>query len=327
MTGSKSPQRRLGWRRPLVLSPSLVDFRARGFATEPAATRATLEAAAGSFLDGYNAELATGPDEPPELDTPANRRGFAAEGAAMAATLLDAARISGTRRTDALHAAYGDRYAYLMHVGSGWAMAKLRRRRLGRIGASAPLLRWLAYDGKGFCDAFFAGPRQLDRRRAHAYPCSAVCEIEYQGLGRSLWFRACGDPERVAALVTTMPSRHHGDVWSGIGLAATYAGGAGPGTYELLAERAAEHRPSLAQGAAFAAEAWRLAGGIPEHCDIAVPILAGVTPATASAWTWTAREGLDVPDQDASGYRRWRLRVQRLAAATAVGPAAAEERS
>jgi len=326
MTRSMTPPRRLGWRRLLVLRPSLVDFPARGFAAEPAATRATLEAAAGSFLDGFNAELATGPDDPPDLSgTPAFRRGFAAEGAAMAATLLDAGRVGAARRTVALHAAYGDRYAYLLHVGSGWALAKLRRRRLGRIGASAPLLRWLAHDGRGFCAAFFAGPRGFDRWRAHPGRCSAVCDIEYQGLGRSLWFRACGDPDRLADLVATMPSRHRDDVWSGVGLAAVYAGGVGAETYRLLAERAAGHRAATAQGAAFGAEAWRLSGGAPEHVDTAVRILTGASPDTAAAWTWTARRELDGPGRDARDYREWRLRTRRLAATTAVGPAGTED--
>ncbi|GGQ49122.1 DUF1702 family protein [Couchioplanes azureus] len=326
MTGPKTAPRRLGWRRPLVLEHSLVDFQVRGFATGPAQTRATLEAAAGSFLDGFNAELATAPDDAPDLaDVPAHRRGLAAEGAAMAATLLDAGRVTGMRRTAALHAAHGGRYAYLLHVGSGWALAKLRRRRLGRIGAGAPLLRWLAYDGKGFCEAFFATPRALDRWRTHARRCSAVCEIEYQGVGRSLWFRACGNPDRLAVLVATMPARHHGDLWSGIALAGVYAGGVGADTYRRLAERAAEHRAAAAQGAAFGAEAWRLSGCTPGHADVAVPILTGVPPAVAAQWTWTARQGLTGPDRTADDYREWRLRIQRLATATAVGKAGAED--
>jgi hypothetical protein len=243
----------------------------------------------------------------------------------MAATMLDAARITGARRTAALHAAYGDRYAYLLHVGSGWALAKLRRRRLGRIGAGAPLLRWLAYDGRGFCAAFFAGPAAFDRWRTHPRRCSAVCEIEYQGLGRSLWFRACGDPDRLAALVATMPAHHHGDVWSGIALAAVYAGGVEPATYRRLAELAAGHRAAAAQGAAFGAEAWRLSGAAPGHAETAVRLLTGTTPAIAADWTWIARRALTGPDRDAGDYREWRLRVQRLAIADPVSPAGTEE--
>ncbi|MFI5495988.1 DUF1702 family protein [Actinoplanes sp. NPDC051859] len=323
MTGSHTAR---GWRRLLVLKDSLVDFEERKFATGPAATRETLEAAARSFLDGFNAELATTPDRAPDLSgVPPVRRGLAAEGAAMAATMLDAVRPSGTRRSAALRSAYGDRYTYLMHVGNGWALAKLHRRRLGRIGVEAPLLRWLAYDGKGFCEAFFATPQQLGRWREHRRPCTATCEIEYQGVGRSFWFRACGDPDRLAALVGTMPQQHHDDLWSGIALAAVYAGGVDADTYGLLAERGAKHRAAVAQGAAFGAEAWRLSGFTPAHAELAVPILAGVTPAVAAQWTWAAREHLGGMARTADDYREWRLRIQRSAAVAEVDSARGED--
>ena len=61
------PTRPAGWRRLLVLRPALVDFARRGFRTGPADTRATLEAAAGAFLDGFNAELAVPAHGAPDL--------------------------------------------------------------------------------------------------------------------------------------------------------------------------------------------------------------------------------------------------------------------
>jgi hypothetical protein len=293
----------------------MVDFAERGFRTTPAATRSTLEGAAGAFLDGFNAELASPPGRPPDLSPlPPARRGFAAEGAAMAAALLDAVNPAGTRRLAALRAAYDDRYAYLVHVGVGWSMAKLHRRRPPRATADAPLLRWLAYDGLGFCRAFFASPRRYARWSAHPASCPPTCDIRYQGLGRSLWFRACADPDTLAGYVAALPRRHHGDVWSGVALAATYAGGVAPQTLARLAEVAAGYRAALAQGAAFGAEAWRLCGCAPAHARTGVASLANVSLEDAAEWTWRARRGLDVPDADATHYRRWRLAVQQEAA-------------
>ncbi len=182
----------IGWRRVMTLRPELVDFAERGFRTRPVATRDRLEACALAFLTGFNAELAVGPDgAPPVDDLPEERRGFAAEGAAMAAALLDAFHPTGGRRLAAVHRAHAERHVYLLHVGTGWALAKLHRRRLGRLGTGDPLLRWLAYDGMGFCQAFFATERTLAGRLRpdrHAGRCPATCAIRYQGLGRSLWF-------------------------------------------------------------------------------------------------------------------------------------------
>ncbi|WP_189077605.1 DUF1702 family protein [Mangrovihabitans endophyticus] len=303
-----------GWRRLLVLSPATVDFGRRGFGTEPAATRRTLEAAAGAFLDGYHAQLGT--DGAPDLSgIPPHRRGFAAEGAGMAAALLDGLRPAGVRRLPTLFAAHGDRYDYLIHVGVGWALAKLHRRGPASRDPGAPLLRWLAYDGMGFCRAFFAAEARLRRWAArHPRRCAAGCAIRHQGLGRSLWFRACGDPDRLAGHVAAAPVAHYGDLWSGIGLAAAYAAGVPDSAYERLREVAGAHRAELAQGAAFAAEAWLRSGHVPRHAGVAVPVLTGVPTGRAAAWTWQVRRDLDRPGADAADYQRWRLGVQRLAA-------------
>jgi hypothetical protein len=295
-----------------TLPPTMADFDQRGFRTVSAAAREVLEAAARSFLAGFNAELGVRAAHAPDLDgVHPDRRGFAVEGAAMAATMLDTPRRRAAR-TMAVRDRYGDRYVYLIHVGNGWAMAKMRRRRIGRIGADEPLLRWLAYDGMGFCHGFFA--ERLDRFRRHRDSCPATCDIRYQGIGRSLWFRGCADPEAVSRLVAGMPRRHHGDLWSGVGLAAAYAGAARPETYRDLRDVAGRHGTALAQGAAFAAEAWRLCGHLPEHARAAVPLLTGAPPEAAADWTRAARSDLTGDRLDAADYRTWRRRVQQAAA-------------
>lgn len=303
-----------GWRRLVALRPGMVDFQRRGFRTEPAEVRTVLEAGAGAFLAGFNAELATPAGEAPDLDhLPPHHRGFAAEGAAMAAALLDHARPFGGRRLAAVRQRHAARYTYLLHVGSGWALAKLRRSRLGGLGAEEPLLRWLGYDGMGFCQAFFATERQLRRWYRHHDRCPSTCDIRYQGMGRSLWFRECGDPEAVARRIRLLPPRHRGDAWSGAALAATYAGGVSAPDYAALHRWAVGHHAELAQGAAFGAEAWRLSGHVPAFARLAVDRLAGATVEQAAEWTWAARAGLDRPGADADDYRSWRVRIQQLA--------------
>jgi len=300
----------------LLLSPAVVDFDRRGFRAGPSETRAVLEAAAGAFITGFNAELAMPPGAAAVLeDLPEDRRGFGAEGAGMAAALLDLLNPLHGRRLAAVRSAHDGRYSYLIHVGVGWALAKLHRRRLGSLAADAPLLRWLAYDGMGFCQAFFAGRRQLQRWETHPARCDATCDIRHQGLGRSLWFRTCGDPATAAEHIGRLAPRHHGDAWSGVGLAAAYAGGVSVGIFEQLREIAGEHRAAVAQGAAFAAEAWQHSGHVPEKARTAVRILTGVGVPQAAAWTWDARRPIEYADAGAADYRRWRLRIQKQAEA------------
>jgi hypothetical protein len=293
----------------------MVDFARRGFRTGPAGTRAALEGAAGAFLLGFNAELAMPASQAPELThLPEHRRGFAAEGAAMAAALLDMMNPAGGRRLAAVRQRHAARYTYLLHVGSGWAMAKLHRSRLGRLGADEPLLRWLAYDGMGFCQAFFASERQLRGWYAHRDSCPPTCDIRYQGLGRSLWFRECGTPAALAARIQRLPRRHHADAWSGVALAATYAGGVPEAGYAELRELAGGHGAAIAQGAAFGAGAWQLCGHVPAHAHAAVRALAGATVDEAAQWTRQARHGLAHPGAQAHHFRLWRARIQQRAA-------------
>ncbi|GGM24441.1 MULTISPECIES: DUF1702 family protein [Micromonospora] len=309
-----------GWRRPLALHPHLVDFDIRGFHPGPVATRQALVTAAGSFLDGFNRELDVGPSHAPDLAAvPQAYRGFAVEGAAMAATLLDRLSPLPGRRFRTLLKVHRGRYGYLAYVGAGWALARLDGLsagllgRLGRLGATDPLVRWLVYDGYGFHQAFFDPDRTLSWWRRHPDRCDERCAIRYQGLGRSLWFRDCADPTALAGRISGLPAGHRGDVWSGVGLAATYAGGVGDDTYLELRRLNRHHPAELAQGAAFGAEARQSAGASPPHVPRATELLTGASPDVAAGWTWQARRGLDRPGAGPADFQRWRERIQQLA--------------
>src|ERR1019366_7282690 len=122
-------------------------------------------------------------------------RGFAFEGAAMALALRDML-LPGSRTLTALMRGHGSRHVYMLHIGAGWALARLpwRPRIENAIQSFDPLLRWLVVDGFGFHEGYFhwrddeppVPPAGLTREGLHAFD---------QGLGRALWFKQCGDPE------------------------------------------------------------------------------------------------------------------------------------
>ncbi len=300
-----------GWRRMLRQPYELADFTVRGFAGEPGPARDRLQAAAHTFLRGFNEALAAPAAEPPHFaDYPDDLRGFAVEGAAMQAALLDLL-LPGSRRLPALLARHQQRYVYLIYVGAGWAMAKLHHRRFGRLGVAHPLLRWLAYDGWGFSQGFFAGPRQLDRIAAHPRPCPPGCAIRYQGVGRSLWFRTGADPDAVHAQISRLPAHHHGDAWAGAALAVGYACGVDVAAADRLRALAGpRYRADLGQGAAFAAGAWRRAGDVPAAAAPVIERLTGVPPECAAQWSFTTTDGLEHPDAGPAEYAEWRRRIR-----------------
>ncbi len=64
--------------------------------------------------------------------------------------------------------------------------------------------------------------------------------------------------------------QRHGDLWSGVGLAATFAGGSTPSDLAAIRHSAGQHLGDLAQGTAFAAKARSHAGYVPEHSEVAM---------------------------------------------------------
>jgi hypothetical protein len=190
----------------------------------------------------------------------------------------------------------------------GWAWARLPvniERGRGRLD---PLLGWLAVDGYGFHEGFFHFRRYFDGSRTPRLTGYAARAFDF-GFGRCLWFIEGGDVERVAASVGRFPESRRGDLWSGVGLAATYAGAVEAAALNALAVSAGQYQPQLAQGAAFAAKARLHAGNPTEYTGRATGVLCGCGAADAAQWTDDALVGLEAGGVEPA-FEVWRRRVQ-----------------
>ncbi|RDI34573.1 DUF1702 family protein [Lentzea flaviverrucosa] len=305
---------------PRVLPPlpaGLVDFESRGFRTANAAARALLERRAGAFLTGYNTLRRHGVGELPFHlgPMPLDDQGFAYEGAAFAACAHDV--LLGRKRNstlDDLFALAGDRYPHLMHVGAGWVgllappSTVLRRAKLD------PLLRWLTLDGAGFSRAFLRGRRWNERFRRASWSSSPSHTVLHQGVGRAMWFMECADPAAIRRRIAAFPPQAHAELWSGVGLAVCYAGGADHAALDDLTSLTGPDRVALAQGAAFAAGARGAAGHVPEHTATGVRELAGVPVDEAVEWTVAAAHVVSAGELDIAAYRQWQHLIRDRAA-------------
>ena len=295
-------------------------FRKRGFRPGRPEAQAKLEKIGSTFVSGYHAALQS--HNTSELaislsSTELEFSGFAFEGAAMALTLLD--RLSPWRQSRFAEflAGPGEPHAYMLHIGAGWAHARLPWLRYQTNSPARPLdpqLRWLAMDGFGFHEGYFAwsrvGERQLIPRGIRGY--AARCFDH--GLGRSLWFVSCADARRVMQTIARFDRSRRADLWSGIGLACAYAGAYTEGDLTELCSAAEGYGAELAQGAAFAAKARLRAGNLGSHTERACEVICG-TSAREAAWvTDTALKNLP---QDAAepAFEVWRQRIQREFAA------------
>ncbi len=310
-----------GWRllrRLLRIDPAEATFARRGFAGVTQA-RLRLERVGHTFLDGYHAALEEDAEDGLaarlEAVEPA-MRGFAYEGAAMAMALLDALTPWRRGRVPAFLRGAGRSHAYMVHVGAGWALARLRRSFHDVPREMDPLLGWLAADGYGFHQGYFHPRRFVDARVLPRRVSGYARRAFDQGLGRSLWFVHGADPARIAASIARFDAPRRGDLWSGAGLACAYAGGPGPREPGALAAMAGPYRPALAQGAAFAAGARRRAGNPAPHTELACLAICGCPADAAARVTDAALEGL-APVGDLPAYEAWRLRIQQHFAAEA----------
>lgn len=301
--------------RLLLQDHGQVDFGFRRFRLRPGPARQRLESSARAFLDGVNATVAHA-----KLEVITERieqlepqwRGFAYEGAGMGCALLDLMTLSRGRRSAALLEKVGTTYPHLVHIGMGWAHARLRIRPWWGLPVGDPLLRWLGWDGFGFHQGFFHSDATIGRGRLERGLLPEQRSIRDQGLGRALWFHECADPDGVAPRIECFPRHRRADLWSGIGLAATYAGGADSAELERLTGLAAEHAADLAQGSAFACAARRVSGIVPEHVEQAAGALTGASVLEASAWTDRALSELGPNPHSTAHYERWRSGIRGL---------------
>ena len=262
--------------RQLVLgiSPGEACFSRRGFRETDRPAQMLLEEVGTVFIYGYNAALCGDPSEVARrlASVSPDLTGFAYEGAAMALCLLDYVQPTprrGGRFQRFLNGA-GAGHLYMAYIGAGWALARLpwaRRRPSKFLEALDPLLHWLTVDGYGFHEGYFHTTRTVEDQARPTQLESYAARAFDQGLGRSLWFVEGADVERVASRVGAFPIGRRDDLWSGIGLASSYAGGlesVGLATLRDLCPM--PHRVSLGQGAAFAANA-RATGRQPDGID------------------------------------------------------------
>jgi enediyne biosynthesis protein E3 len=314
----------LGALRRRVLTPGMAnaDLSVRGFHVKNAAAKELLETVGRSFLRGYSfAAEARRPDEPERrlAKVPRRFRGFAYEGAGMGFAVRDALPFGRGRRNVRFLEGPGSVHSYMIYVGAGWAMARVPRFTWSRLELGDPLLRWLALDGFGFHQAYFhTGKYVHDQYREPNLPWPANGAPWYtdraidQGIGRAIWFVGGTDPRIAANLIDSFPRERRPDLYSGAGLAATYAGGADENELRAFRTRAGAYLPNVAQGSAFAATARVEADLAIEHTTMATRVFCDMTPEEATRVCRTTRPApvAELPEHPGiPAFEVWRQRI------------------
>lgn len=295
----------------LSVSDNEATFLIRGFNSTSLASKIHLEETGRKFLKGYHIALLE-PDEALlykklNLESPVFM-GFCYEGAAMAKAILDGVDLFKKDRIKTfLKSGEGNKHTYMIHVGIGWACARLPVRIEKKIQHFDPLLRWLIIDGYGFHQAYFKTvkyviKKQLPVKLKNPY----AIRVFYQGVGRCLWFTEGTAPMRIANTVSKFKTGYQADLWSGVGLACAYAGEIDEKEIYWLKELAGPFVAHFAQGVAFAAKARHRAENMVGNtenvcriiCDLTAHELATITDACLLQVDSTL-----LPEQQ---YEQWR---------------------
>ncbi|MFL5655788.1 MAG: DUF1702 family protein [Ktedonobacteraceae bacterium] len=258
---------------------------ATSFSEGNSSTWKHLETAVLAAIEGYHSTLDGSKFEAlvPRLNTVAlELRGYAYEGAAMGLTGLDCL-LPWKNRLRAYMAGPGEAHIYMVHIGAGEALARLRKKPEPFIARLEDrVLCWLVMDGYGFHEGFFSRHRYVDEQVVPAHLSSYARRIFDQGLGRSIWFSAGANVDHIAAIIAAFPQARQADLWVGIGVACTYVGGVDRAAIEALHRAAGPYGPQMALGAAVVAKGRQRAGNPVPHTDLACEVLCGVSSERAA---------------------------------------------
>ncbi len=241
---------------------------------------------------------------------PERYQGFAFEGAATGLAAVDSITPFSTRAHD-LIAGPAAKHDLTMYVGVGLAMGRIPRPFWRKVMPKHPSYRWLAIDGYGFYNAFFRTEKYIGQHYVDTrYPRwmgdrAPLLRAADQGIGRALWFVSGGSPEGVAKLIEEFDASRHADLWGGIGIATTFAGGVETADLEAILARVPQFRRPLAAGSAMVAKIRTQADNAIPHTHAAVRTYTGRTLDEAAALIDQAFD--EVPqDGTAAAYQRWR---------------------
>jgi len=279
-------------RRLLAIPLRAASFAELGFAPCDAEVRGRLERVLETFIHGFNLCLAIG--DPGELAAALRDRfdahhvGFAFEGAGMYYALLDLLMPWRPSRLRAFLDGPGGDHDVIAAVGAGFAIARLpwgRRLWPWYSGRLDPLIAWCVPEGYGFHEGMVHADRYVaGRAEPPAVLPGSARQLFDSGLGRSLWWSQCASPQRIRQAIDGFPARRRPQMWCGIGVAASYAGGAGDEALGELRELAGPYQADLLSGVPFATRMRQKGGNPSPVTDRACELLLSRTPDDASDW-------------------------------------------
>jgi enediyne biosynthesis protein E3 len=239
-----------------------------------------------------------------ELSVDEKLQGFSFEGASMAFVILDF--LNPWKNFFNKFLKEGNKHEYMLYVGAGWAVARLPLKRfvISKLNKEN-ILHSLVFDGIGFHQGYFYWKDSIFKKQMPKYLKKEDHNSYFQGLGRSMWFVFGGNSKKILEAINIFDENFKGDLWSGIGLASTYAGGRQDSIKDLK-KLSGKYFPDLCQGSSFAAKARHRAGNITLHNRYVCSIYSEMSIEDLAKITDDTLLSLDEPKK----YSLWRKKIR-----------------
>jgi enediyne biosynthesis protein E3 len=160
-------------------------------------------------------------------------------------------------------------HATQIHVGLGWALSQLQADPLPFIATLHPMMRYRVADGYGYYEGIFRKRKSVLSQQKPEWTDATASRAFDQGLGRSIWYLNQGQHETAIKMLESFPAERQADLFRGLGIAITYAGGCSEEKLLQISARAGLYKTQLATGAVMGLISRERAGYITEDAALA----------------------------------------------------------
>jgi hypothetical protein len=150
-----------------------------------------------------------------------------------------------------------------IYVGLGWAIAEVDIDPMPLVNTLSPAYGWRVIDGFGYYHGILRRRLAVKQQLIPDTVSNSFISAYDQGLGRSFWYNAKGEINRVLETMLLFPKDRNPAFWRGLGVALTYVGGTPHETIKTVKEAASQSNLSnLKYGALMALVSRKKAGTI-----------------------------------------------------------------
>lgn len=228
-------------------------------------------------------------------------RSVAYEAASMAIAMNDFESGDNLKRWYDFSKKYGGKHSPQIHAGLGWAIAQKGISLTDILINIEPLMRCRVADGCGYYEGIF---RQQSALKNKIIPDAySKYTLGYdQGIGRSVYYSAKGDIEKIPRIINEFPETRQADVWRGVAIACAYVGGCDEKMLNRICALSGRHYKQLLVGAALVSIARHDAGSVTHYVQSACKIWCNSNFSEVVAKTLKTISAIDNAD---GAYNRW----------------------